>query len=506
MRTIMIALVLVLALAAAPAIVGAEPPPLHPLSPAIVSRMDSLTAAATRYRGLALQHPVTMGQVTPTELRERIQELVDRDLPATVLSPIDRCLTDFGLLPANYDLAGDFPELLTSQVAGFYDPKQKILVLTDRPGGLLGPEVAKQFGPALAARVEEMAIVHELTHAIQDQHFPLLGLIGGSHEPLADSLTGGSALCEGDATLVMYSYLMGIAVERLPMIGQALAGAASDPDRRAEMLTPFPGIPGADQLAGTPAYMRETLVFPYLQGFVFALAVRQAGGHKLLDYAFSQDTPSSSEQLMHPEKWLEQRDEPVVIQIEQAVTPLMQPGGPLAGYEITARGSHGELGVNLWLTERLGQDAWRRAQIASQGWGGDAFVYLESKTGPAVITWITEWDSPSDADEFTSEVSQAAADWKVDRPSSTRVTLIRGAGTAAAEALPAWLASAPAERRPGRTIDLAALGIGPADLPQPLTQEEMMQLLTSPLMQAVGQGLGQGMGGAGDEGGDSPAR
>jgi hypothetical protein len=243
--------------------------------------------------------------------------------------------------------------------------------------------------------------------------------------------------------------------------------------------------------------MRETLVFPYLQGFVFALAVRQAGGHKLLDYAFSQDPPSSSEQVLHPEKWLRARDEPVVIQIDPAVTPLMQPGQLLAGYAITARGSHGELGVSLWLTERLGQDAWRRAQIASQGWGGDAFVYLESKTGPAMIAWITEWDSPSDADEFTSEVSQAAADWKVDRPTSTRVTLIRGAGRAAAEALPAWLASAPAERRPGHSPDLSALGIGPADRPEPPTQEELMQLLTSPMMQGMGQGM---------MGGGSPAR
>ncbi|HWN80594.1 MAG TPA: hypothetical protein VNM87_00720, partial [Candidatus Udaeobacter sp.] len=246
---------LTITLAAAQAL--AEDAPLHPLAPALAARLDTLTAAAALYRGLPLQHAVTMGQVTPAELSARIESLVDRDMPESVLSPVDRCLTDFGLLPPSYDLVKDFPALLTSQVAGFYDPRQKTLVLTDRPGGLLGPEAAQQLGPAFAARIEEMAIVHELTHAIQDQHFTLLGLIGGAHEPLADSLTGSSALVEGDATLVMYSYLLGIAVERLPMIGEMLAGAAADPAKRAEMLAPFPGVPGAEDLAGTPAYMRE---------------------------------------------------------------------------------------------------------------------------------------------------------------------------------------------------------------------------------------------------------
>ena len=94
-----------------------------------------------------------MGQANMDELRARITGIVDRELPDKVLAPVDRLLTDFGLLPADYALADDYPELLTSQVAGFYDPIEKTLVLADRPGGLLGPEMAQRFGPRAAARI-----------------------------------------------------------------------------------------------------------------------------------------------------------------------------------------------------------------------------------------------------------------------------------------------------------------------------------------------------------------
>jgi hypothetical protein len=490
--------ILITAIILLPTRAAAAEQPLRPLPRAIASRIDSLTAAAAAYRGLKLEHPVTMGQVTVPELSERIHALVDRELSEDVLSALDRALTDFGLLPTDYDLVKEYPKLLTGQIAGFYDPKQKDLVLTDRPGGLLGPEAAKTLGPAATQRIEDMAIVHEITHAIQDQHFSLLGRITDAYDPLADSLAAETALCEGDATLVMYSYLLGIGVERLPALGDVLASAASgDPARRTEMLAPFPGVPGAEQLAGTPAYLRESLVFPYLQGFVFTLAVRQVGGEKLLDYAFAQDPPSSSEQVMHPQKWFGTRDAPILIGLDAAIQPLLQgEKAPLAGYQVTARGTHGELGIQIWLTERLGQSSWQEAQTAAAGWGGDQFLYLEPSSGPSVIVWVTEWDTVTDADDFAAAAARAPGGapesvWQFDRPSPTRVTLVRGAlSESAHKAIVKALAEAEAAPRSEPSVDLQALGIGPGDRPQPPTPEELMQLLQNPLLQGIAQGMG----------------
>ena len=62
-----------------------------------------------------------------------------------------------GLLPDTLDLRAFLLDLLTEQVAGYYDPKTKVLYVVDDA----------------SAEMRDITITHELMHALQDQHTDL---------------------------------------------------------------------------------------------------------------------------------------------------------------------------------------------------------------------------------------------------------------------------------------------------------------------------------------------
>jgi hypothetical protein len=111
---------------------------------------------------------------------------------------------------------------------------------------------------------------------------------------------------------------------------------------------------------------------------------------------------------------------------------------------------------------------------------------------------VCDWDTVADADEFETAAGHTAAPaseslWQIHRPSPTRVTLIRGTlKESARKDLASALANAHAEKQPGPSIDLQALGIGPADLPRPPEQAELMQLLNNPLLEGLMSGAPSG--------------
>src|ERR1700688_3627145 len=175
------------AASAVPKAAGA--PKLRPLPAELERRMPELGRAAERYRRLE------------PELRREVTAEFREDLPPRRLAEVELGLKAFGLIPESMDLGTYVPELLTSQIAGFYDPHRKSLAVVDRPGGLLGSEAGAQLGAEMAHQMEDGLLVHELTHAIQDQHFDLDRL--SDSDPLSDGGVARLALVEGDATLVM---------------------------------------------------------------------------------------------------------------------------------------------------------------------------------------------------------------------------------------------------------------------------------------------------------------
>lgn len=427
-------------------------PKLAPLPAALERRMTELVREAEHYRGLKLERRVPWGRVSEAELRREVAADFQEDLPPDRLAAVELSLKAFGLIPEGMDLATYFPDLLTSQIAGFYDPHRKVLAVVDRPGGLLGKDAVAQFGADVAHKMEDGLLVHELTHAIQDQHFDLDRL--SDPDPLSDGGVARLALVEGDASLVMFDDLVQQPLEDLPearkLVGELMADAAGAGDGGA--VAGGKRLPGQKEMADAPAWFRDQLLFSYSRGAAFCLEVRQKGGQRLLDYAFAVDPPRSSEQILHPEKWYGRRDDPVVI-----LWPDL--GREFAGYAKAAEGQMGEEGIQVLLRPALPDG--ERAAAAAEGWGGDRFAVYR-KAGRRLLAWIVDWDTDEAAARFEAAASRLGGGWTVARAAPRRVTLLRGDLEGADRArLLAGLAAARAEPPANHAIDLARLGVRP---------------------------------------------
>ncbi|MBE7465182.1 MAG: hypothetical protein HS116_17025 [Planctomycetes bacterium] len=477
------------------------PDGIEKLDPAIQARLEVLVKSAERYRGLALPKRIAMGQLDTEALKKKVLLMFKDELPAEKMEPIQRTYKAFGLMPAAMDLNVYYPELLTSQIGGFYEPKEKYLVLV-KGGAGVNAEIGKRYGAEMGAKMDDIVMVHEITHAIQDQHYDLQKF--GHDTPLSDAAAAKLALIEGDATLVMYSHFYGLPMETLPMVDAQIRSMGQDPKALIDMM---PEMPGSKEMSTAPAVIRDNLLFSYIQGLGFCLSVRKAGGQKLLDHAFKTDPPRSSEQILHPEKWIFKRDDPILLKLPDLAAVL-------PGYAKLSEGSWGEFNTQLVLVEKLGAAARARCQQAAEGWGGDLFG-LYVKDGDELLAWITDWDGEADAREFEAAARQgfkaeAAADRLVARQGA-RVIVVAGSAAQKPE-LAAALFAAPAERPAAKNIDFAALGIAETDKPKQAGFDEMLKLLNDPAVQKMMQDMLGGEGGGelqkllgGAEGAKDPA-
>jgi hypothetical protein len=415
------------------------PPGVAPLPAASAKHVAEILETAEKYRGLKAIRPVPAGSMSPRKLKAQLLETLPKDLPPADLKALEVSLKAFGLIPEGMDLGRYLPELLSSQVAGFYDTDRKFLALVDPTRGISRREERQAD--------EDMVLVHELTHALQDQHFDLHRF--EERDPLSDGGDAKKALVEGDATLTMFDSGLHGSLETMPGMDTAMTAMTQDADK---MLAGGLDFPGAREMRAAPAWIRDNLTFSYFQGLAFCVSVRRRGGQPLLDYAFTTDPPRSTEQILHPEKWHTRRDDPIVLRFPDLA-------GELPGYRKAAEGEMGELGLRILFHQAL--KSREQAAAAAAGWGGDRFAVYE-KDGGRLIVWIAEWDAEADAGEFRDAL-KALPGWRVEPAGLTRVLAVRGSlPDEAWEKVRARLAAVAAERPANREIDLKALTPAPA--------------------------------------------
>ena len=409
------------------------PPGMVPLPAAAAKHFQELLAGAEKYRGLPALRPVPAGTLAEAALREKLTETFRKEVSPAELASIEIGAKAFGLIPESMDLSRYLPELLTSQVAGFYDPEREYMALVRRDGK------GQDGSGAMAGSPEDAIIVHELTHALQDQHFDLQKFQGV--DPLSEAATARTALTEGDATLTMTSFLVQGNVAALAGFKDTLKSFLGDPEKLAGLAA---GDPGAADFAKAPPWIRDSMLFSYVQGFVFCLDARRLGGQKLLDYAFSTDPPRSSEQILHPEKWHSQRDDPIVLRWPDL-------SAALPGWATASQGELGEATIQTLLQQ--GSSSREVIAAAAAGWGGDWFTVYQ-KNGQRVLVWWTEWDSETDAQEFLAAARSLGAGWQVEAVSPRRVVLLRGDLSAEQQAaIRAGVTAAAAVTPENRAID-----------------------------------------------------
>lgn len=301
------------------------------------------------------------------ELRDRdqVREFLERQFAEQItpleLSGVEQAYKLLGMVPDTLDLRRFLLDLLTEQVAGYYDPATKVLYVVE--GG--SPEITS------------VTIGHELVHALQDQYFPL---------DTVRTLKG-----DNDRQVALQSVVEGQAVyEQMTMMlggsdfGMRLPGGW---DQVREMIrTEQAGMP---KFAAAPILLQETLLFPYLSGAEY---IRQ---FKRLRNGAAPFSPlaTSTEQILHPEKLL--GDTPDV------PTRVSLPG-PRGG-TLVHEDNLGEFETRLFLYEHS-KDVGGAASGAA-GWDGDRYQVVQTAAG-AGIAWLTVWDDAVEAAEFRDRMER----------------------------------------------------------------------------------------------------
>jgi hypothetical protein len=375
-RALLVAMVAAVAIALAVAArADAEPDALA----ALLRRIDAVAREVARVRGLPLKRPIPNEVVDRDELRARLVKMAAEEKTAAESAAEAFALERWGMIPPGLDYEAMIVDLLTEQIAGYYDPDTKKLTISRSAGD----------DPAWA----EMVLAHELDHGLQDQSFDL-----HRFEDLPDSEGDASvarrALVEGDGIALMIEVMVARNRAKVdwanPEIATAIAKGMSSPG------------PGNDHIDKAPLAIREAMLFPYRAGFGFVAALRRRQPWAAVDAAFGRP-PRSTEQILHPELYFAD-DAPVPI---TASVPRALPGFAIAHSTVW-----GELGFGLWLRSH-GVDE-LAADEAAAGWGGDRVIVLarpgSRRVTKAVGIARSEWDSEADAIEAAEAAGKALAD------------------------------------------------------------------------------------------------
>lgn len=345
-----------------------------PASPArIKATVEELQAFVEAERGLAFRHDVKASLATESEIHRLLVDQLEEE--RTQIEETGTTLRALGMLERDDDLFEMVASFVGLGVLGFYDPVEDRLVVR---GQELTPLV-------------KSTIAHELTHALQDQHFDL-------DRPELDerddeSSLALSALAEGDAGRVEDAYR-----DSLSAIDQARADA--DEERLARDAV---AALGASEI---PEGVLAVMLLAQALGPNVVRGILDRGGSSRLDEAF-RSPPTTSEQLIDPDRFL-RGEHPATVDLPEADGRVVQ---------------HGMLGQSvLQLLLQLSDDGsmidparQESATRASRGWGGDRYVTWRARGNACIrVTWVM--DTPEDL----AELGDALDGWATRRP-GTRV-------------------------------------------------------------------------------------
>lgn len=321
----------------------------------VVAELRRIEESVARIRGLQPVAEVPLAFLDRERVRQYFQESFDREYTPDERVQDRKLLAQLGLIPRDMDLAATLVDLLGEQVVGFYDDDQRRMTLVGQAAGL-GPD-------------DRITFAHEFTHALQDQHYGLKALNPPDSDDDDRSLAI-QALVEGDATLVMQLW----ATQSLSPRELDQAARSGGDDRK---------------LRQAPLVLRVELLFPYSEGLRFVQRLYERGGYGAVDQAF-RDPPRSTEQILHPDKYLD-GDQPVSVQLP-AVVDLLG-----ADWVDVTSNTLGELDLRILIEQYTDRTT---ATRAAGGWGGDRYRLMENGAGQLALVMKTTWDTQSDADEF----------------------------------------------------------------------------------------------------------
>ena len=283
------------------------------------------SAEAERWRGLAIDGEIDVRHERRADLAPILGRLLENRASEAEWQQIEQALHAFGFLDPGVDLIAAYRALIGAELGGTFDPASGAVVLVEAPSD---------------DQDLNTVLVHEIVHSLQHQHFGLDRVIEPDLE-ISDRRSAWLSVIEGDASHTMFCSMFGEALERIPLAAASLRPLYDDPRYGLDLVVEDV----EERLAAAPPFLVGDLMFPYLHGAVFVLQVRTEGGQKLLDHAFV-NPPTSTEQILHPERWIDASDPPLVLELP-TLSPVLGPGRPP---RIT--GTWGEWGIRNGLAAR----------------------------------------------------------------------------------------------------------------------------------------------------------
>lgn len=341
--------------------------------------ITELMRAAERVRSLQFVRRVPV----LVENRERITEYVSTQIEEEELERARVVYTALGLLPENLDVRALLLRLMGEQVVGYYDSDEKHLVVRDDIMRGFAQQSNDETGAEAELAEARIVLLHELVHALQDQHLQLSEHIHAERD--TDASNAFHALVEGDATLAMIGY----ALEREQVPLHRLTGNPAQVRSFSDVVRRSP-LAGSE-LEQAPAIVRVPLLSSYVDGLAFCASLHGSGGFSAVDRAHT-EPPSSTEQVLHPERFA-QLDAPTPVQLQTL------PELDSAGYQVVREDTLGELEMSVYFGQAGAQD---EAKRAADGWDGDR-IRVYSRTGyPTAVVWLSVWDTQQDAEQAQS--------------------------------------------------------------------------------------------------------
>ena len=293
------------------------------------------------------------------QVRDYVVHKFDQDLPPGELKGLEAALHLFGLIPDTMQLRSTMIDLLTEQIAGYYDADSNALYIP--------------------ADIEEgqlrVVVSHELVHALQDQYVSLDSII--TQQGHNDRRSAAQAILEGQATVVQISVLM---PEQRPdtfPVGWFWKQRAVMARLQTTQMERF---------ARAPLWLREGLIFPYLGGADFFVWFRKNRPTR----SVLATMPTSTEQILHPDRFAA-GDEPTELAFGTASDSLRFEDGL------------GEFETRLLLQQQLGDET--EAALLATGWDGDRYQVLG--VGGEALVWYSVWDDTGAADRFAAGLERA---------------------------------------------------------------------------------------------------
>lgn len=375
-----------LLLAAAPAQPQA---PSQASASRVLAKIDEMIGDVERIMGLKALAPIPRSLLTREQINELVSGRMNEESSGDEINEEERFLELFGFVDKNFDLAQEVVNTLTEQATALYDYKTKQLYLSTWT-----PEDMQEF-----------ALVHELAHAIADQHFDLGKYVDKSRS--ADGDLARSAVIEGQASWVMTEWVMlqtGRSLRNNGLLAAAAAGAS-----RFEVAE-YPVF------SSQPLYMREAMLFPYTEGMIFQQHVIERYGQQGFDRVF-RTAPTSTQQILNPESYF----------VGRVPSEPKLPRFRLRGFKRAARGDVGQFDHAVLLKQHIGeQEAERLAPL----WRGGRYeIWSNDDDSRTVLRYASDWaDADAAKTYFDAYRRILRSKWKGLEASSRSRSRFEGSG------------------------------------------------------------------------------